>query len=98
MPEKMDHYQKLSVIMLRCIGLGLTCLGLLFAALDSYRLTPNVIFENVLKVGGAFFLYMIPGLLLFVVGGSLGRLIGRGYAERPSISGNAQDLSDTRQE
>lgn len=77
--------------MLRCIGLGLACLGILAAALDTYRLTSNVIFENLPVVAGAFFFYLIPGLLLFAAGGFLGRLIGRGYGERPMMSDSRQD-------
>lgn len=91
MPEKMNHYQKLAVIMLRCIGLGLACFGLLAATWRSYLTPPGTVFESLFMVAVLFMLHTIPGMILFVGGGFLGRLIGRGYAERPQIFDSRQD-------
>ena len=73
----MSHYQKLAVLIIRMIGIGVALYALVAIA---FVVVAVVLFHGQLETTGLLFLvgYIILGIVLFVLSKPLASLIARG--------------------
>jgi hypothetical protein len=74
----MNHYQKLATLLVRCAGMATASLGLMGCVYGSVLLTRGAQFtpEQFERFTASFW-YALVGVVVFLVGRPLGRLLGR---------------------
>jgi uncharacterized membrane protein len=79
----MNRHQKLAIVILKCFAVMLVFLGFLFMSQRSFRYptyNPSN-FEAALFVSFLVLVHALPGILLFVFSGLLGRFIGKNLGD-----------------